>query len=267
MGYRITTSTICFNNLEELKRTIASVDKQNSKPYQHLIVDGSTNNAIKDFLESTEHPDYREWISEPDEGITDGFNKGVYYAKGDIVHLLNSGDMYYDETVLEREYETFQKNPEIQWTHGQYLQYMGGQWVITGQRFNPSKLYRGFRKVGHPTMFVKKAMYEKHGYFDKAFRHSMDFDFLMRIRNEPFYYIQYPITIFTPGGNSNVNWKAAYDEVVKSYVRHKGWDWRILWGYCYQMLFYPLMQTALGRWLMKQKNKKRIQDEPTMKEE
>ncbi len=262
MNYRITTATICFNNPEELKKTIASVDEQRVKPYEHLIIDGSTNNAIKNFLENTEHPPYRQWISEPDEGISDAFNKGVYHGQGDIIHLLNSGDLYYDESIIERELAIFENDPSVQWTHGQYLQKMGDHWIITGKPFDPDKLYRGFGKTGHPTMFVKKNLYEKHGYFDKSYRYSMDFDFLIRIRNEKFAYIPYPITIFTPGGVSNVKWKAAFNEVLRSYVKHKGWDIRILWGYIFQVIFYPLMQTSLGKWLIKRKNKGKIGEVP-----
>lgn len=255
MAHTISTATICFNNLEELKTTIDSVDKQNTPPYEHIIVDGSTNDEIKNYLEETEHPAYRKWISEPDEGIADAFNKGVKMATGDIVHLLNSGDMYYDETVLERELEVFDSDPEVQWTHGKYLQKVGGAWVITGKPFSKSLLHRGFVKVGHPTMFVKKALYEKHGYFNTEFRYSMDYDFLIRIQDEKFKFIEYPVTIFTPGGVSNVQWKAAFREVMKSYIRHKGWDLKILWGYVYQLLFQNVAQTSIGRRLVKWKNR------------
>ncbi len=260
MAYQITIVTICFNNLKELKETISSVDIQKVKPYEHLIIDGSSNEEIKTYLENHDHPSYRRWISEPDEGISDAFNKGVYHAKGDVVHLLNSGDRYYDETVIEQEKDTFDNNPDVQWTHGQYLQKIGGNWIITGKPFDPSKLYRGFRKVGHPTMFVKKSLYNKHGYFDKTFRYAMDFDFLMRIRNEKFQYIPYPITIFTPGGVSNVQWKSAYDEIVRSYVKHKGWDLGILWGYLYQMTFNHLVQTHFGKWLLRLKNRRKLKN-------
>jgi glycosyltransferase involved in cell wall biosynthesis len=253
MSHRFSVATICFNNLSELKRTIASVDQQASPPDEHLIIDGSTTRAILEYLEQEEHPAYRHWISEKDKGITDAFNKGVFNASGDVVHLLNSGDYYYDHSVLERVKTVFENDPEVMWTHGQYLQQVGGEWVITGEPFNPQKLYRGFGKVGHPTMFVKKKLYEKHGYFDLSYRHSMDYDFLVRIRHEPFVYIPYPITVFTPGGNSNINWKPAFQEVVHSYTTHIGWDVRIIWGYIYQVIFNNLIHTKLGRFLLRWK--------------
>ena len=257
MPYRISVATICFNNPEELKRTIAAVDQQQHRPYEHVIIDGSTSDAIRNYLENTDQPSYRWWVCERDNGIADAFNKGVHNASGEVVHLLNSGDYYYDETVLERVQAVFDNQPEVMWTHGQYLQQIGGEWVITGSPFNPEKLYRGFGKVGHPTMFVKKELYERHGYFDTSFRHSMDYDFLVRIRHEPYSYIPYPITVFTPGGNSNINWKPAFLEVMHSYKTHIGWDTRILWGYAYQVFFNNLMQTRLGSWLLQLKYRQR----------
>lgn len=253
MAHQISIATICFNNLEDLKQTLQSVDQQTQLPSEHVIIDGSTTSAIREYLETTKQPSYRWWHCERDRGITDAFNKGVFHATGEVVHLLNAGDYYYDESVVARVQAVFDQDPNVMWTHGQYLQQIGGEWVITGEPFNPKKLYRGFGKVGHPTMFVKKALYHKHGYFDMSYRHAMDYDLLVRIRHEPFVYIPYPITVFTPGGNSNINWEPAFREVMRSYTTHIGWDLRILWGYLYQLIFNTVMQTRLGNWLMRLK--------------
>ena len=78
MPYRISVATICFNNPEELKRTIAAVDQQQHRPYEHVIIDGSTSDAIRNYLENTDQPSYRWWVCERDNGIADAFNKGVH---------------------------------------------------------------------------------------------------------------------------------------------------------------------------------------------
>ena len=56
MPYRISVATICFNNPEELKCTIAAVDQQQHRPYEHVIIDGSTSDAIRSYLENTDQP-------------------------------------------------------------------------------------------------------------------------------------------------------------------------------------------------------------------
>lgn len=75
MKEKISIVTISFNNLEELQTTMARIDEQSYLPYEHIIVDGSTKPEIKDFLSKDQHPHYRSWISEPDKGISDAWNK------------------------------------------------------------------------------------------------------------------------------------------------------------------------------------------------
>src|ERR1035437_7179337 len=132
---RISIVTICFNNLEDLKTTIAHIDSQSIKPYEHIIIDGSSKPDIKEYLSSIKHPPYRTWISERDQGISDAWNKGILRATGDIIHLQNSGDYYFDDTILKLVTDTFEKHPEIQWLHGKYAQYKGGTWVYSGLPF------------------------------------------------------------------------------------------------------------------------------------
>ena len=224
MQQRISVITVCFNNLEEVKTTCQSVDKQTVKPYEHLIVDGSTNNEIEDYLNSHPQPAYRKWKHEPDKGISDAFNKGAKRASGAITHLLNSGDYYYDETVLKRVEEAFEADPELMWVSGRYFQHQMGGWVESGVAFEPGKLYRGMRQVAHPTMFVKKELYDRHGYFDLSVEVAMDYDFMVRIRNEKYRFINYPLTVFTPGGNSDVRYFEGLQDVKESYRKHVGFS-------------------------------------------
>ena len=47
----ITVITICFNNLQELINSCNSVDLQSHKPFEHIVIDGSTKPEIKNYLE------------------------------------------------------------------------------------------------------------------------------------------------------------------------------------------------------------------------
>ena len=48
----ITVISICFNNLSDLQKTCISVDEQTVHPDEHLIINGSTNDEIADWLNS-----------------------------------------------------------------------------------------------------------------------------------------------------------------------------------------------------------------------
>ncbi len=253
---RISIVTICFNNLEDLKVTLRHIDAQALKPFEHIIIDGSTKPDIKDYLSATTHPPYRAWISEPDKGISDAWNKGIKRAKGEIIHIQNSGDYYYNEHTLQQVSDIFGAHPEITWLHGKYIQYKGGTWVVTGDKFEKSKLYKGFRTIGHPTMFVGKELYEMHGMFDINLKICADYDFLNRIADEPFYFVDAPLVYFTPGGESNVQIKKSMKEAMLVYARYHGYSLKNkFWlGIRVPMLHY-FSETALGSMLFRWKNR------------
>jgi glycosyltransferase involved in cell wall biosynthesis len=247
--------TICFNNLDELKATCASVDMQHSKPYEHIIIDGSTKPDIKNFLENNPQPAYRKWICERDKGISDAFNKGILKATGEITNLLNSGDTLYDETVLQRVADLFKKKPEIQWCHGKLNTLRGGLWVHIGKPFERDKLYRGMRGMMHPTMYVRREMYDKHGLFDVNLKLSMDYDFLCRVADEPNAFIDYPLATFDPAGVSSSNYIKAMKESYGQYRKYFGpsikqtvWEWRLTF-------LHHLLGSKLGKFLYRLKVK------------
>ncbi|HQE13343.1 MAG TPA: glycosyltransferase [Flavipsychrobacter sp.] len=243
----ISIVTICFNNLEELLASCASIDCQQQLPAEHIIVDGSTNLAIHNYLKEHTQPSYRKWKTERDEGIADAFNKGIQQATAPITLLLNSGDMLYDATVLQRVATTFDQDPQLKWIHGQLHLLRGGLWVTVGKPFDVAKLYRGMRGTFHPTMFVKKELYHKYGLFKKEFKMAMDYDFLCRIANEKNTFLAYPLARFDPSGISSTQYLKAMKESFAAYRSYYGSSWKqTLWGWRLTILHY-LLQSPFGK--------------------
>jgi GT2 family glycosyltransferase len=231
---KLSIITICFNNLQEVLDTCKSVDEQTVLPFEHLIVNGSTNNQIENYFLKSKPVSYRKIFSERDEGIADAFNKGIKRSTGDIILLLNSGDCLYDKNVLKTVLEKFEEDNELMWLHGKYKYLRSGIWVTLGKPFDPKKLYRGMRSLNHQTMYVKKKLYDKYGLYDKSFRIAMDFDFVARIRNEKFLFIPEILAISKPGGISTEQYNLSLKEstiVVKKYLgkswKNKLWNFRL----------------------------------------
>lgn len=251
MAVRISIITICFNNPAELQTTLASVDKQTVLPYEHWIIDGSSNNAIKEYLESVPQPPYRKWINERDKGIADAFNKGIIRSTGDVVNMLNSGDYYIDSDTLSTVTEEFEANPDINWLHSKYQLERGGIWVTIGKPFHPGKVYRGMRSVAHQSMFVRKSLHDKHGLYDTGLTISMDYDFVCRISKEPFVFIEKPLVVFAPGGTSSKNYLAALKQARQVYEKHFGYSFKLmLWQLRLKILYY-LINSPVGGLLYK----------------
>jgi putative colanic acid biosynthesis glycosyltransferase len=86
--------TIVRNDLPGLTTSCASLEPIFGSDIEHVVVDGSTESDVRDFL-SLRHEGRLKWISEPDEGIYDAMNKGLALASGSYVSFLNAGDRFH----------------------------------------------------------------------------------------------------------------------------------------------------------------------------
>ena len=94
---KISIITITYNSSRTLKDTIDSVLKQRHRPLQYILVDGkSTDNTlqiVQDYKNSFDKAGIElKWISEPDKGISDAFNKGIKMSDGKLVGIINSDE-------------------------------------------------------------------------------------------------------------------------------------------------------------------------------
>ncbi|HLF45166.1 MAG TPA: glycosyltransferase [Chitinophagaceae bacterium] len=259
METTLSVITICYQNPDELISTCNSVDKQSRLPDEHLIIDGSADNHIINWLNNTAQPPYRKWIHEEDKGIADAFNKGIKNATGHLIHFLNSGDSYYDPGAIKTVSACFENDPALMWLHSKYVQYRGGIHVISGLPFDKKKLWKGMRQVAHPSMFIKKELYDRYGFFDTELKIAMDYDFLLRIRDEKFIFLDIPLVCFAPGGASDKQFIRGLQEVRNSYRKHIGTDVKqVTWQWRQRMLHF-FMQTGLGKnWFSLKNRKKQI---------
>lgn len=98
---RYSIITINYNNKEGLRRTIESVVSQTCRDYEYIIIDGGSTDGSADVI--AEYADrITYWVSEKDDGIYNAMNKGIRQAHGQYVNFMNSGDAFYDDSVLER---------------------------------------------------------------------------------------------------------------------------------------------------------------------
>ncbi len=251
----ISVITICFNNLHDLQKTCASIDKQTVQPAEHLIINGSSSSAIAEWLQNSEQPLYRKWINESDQGIADAFNKGIRRASHTVIHLLHAGDTYASGNVIEIVAQYFDSHPDIQWVSGNIRLVRGGEMVVVGKPFSKNKLYRGMRSVAHPTWFVKKEVYNRVGLFRLDVKIGMDYDLMCRIKDEPYGYINETIALFDDTGISTTNYLDSLKENVLIYESYAGFSLPCrLWQFRLKLL-HLLLETSLGKWLFRLKKK------------
>lgn len=101
MNNRLSIITINYNNKPGLVKTLLSLQNQTSNDYEFILVDGASEDGSMALLQSFSFPSFIG-ISEPDSGIYNAMNKGILKASGEFVLFLNSGDVLYDNNVIEK---------------------------------------------------------------------------------------------------------------------------------------------------------------------
>lgn len=134
--------TVSRNSGKFIEDNILSVQHQSYPHIEHIVVDGGSTDSTVDILRK--HKNLR-WISEPDEGVTDAFNKGIGMASGDILAFLNSDDVYYSPGAVRKAVDAMEANPEAGVIFGDCA-FIDADGKVTGffqgqgQRFNFSAL-------------------------------------------------------------------------------------------------------------------------------
>lgn len=228
---KISIITVTYNSEKTLKDTIESVLKQNYKDYEYIIVDGlskdGTMNIVKEYEPKFEGK--LRYISEKDTGLYNAMNKGVKMATGDIVGLINSDDMYANENVLQTIVNKF-KETSCDGTYANLI-FMDEETMSIPQRIWKSpkgKLENGWHPA-HPTLYLRKEIYDRIGEFDTNFRIVADYDFMIRMMKDKSIKLEYIDDVLVhmrAGGTSTAglkgyvkNLKESHKALVKNNIK------------------------------------------------
>lgn len=208
---KVSVVTTTYNDIENLKRILAEVKKQTYPNIEHIIVDGGSTDGTVDLLKELEEkePGRISWISEKDNGIYDAINKGICMATGDIVGCCF--DRYADEGVLMRMVEIMEKEG-TDGVHGD-LCYMDGDRIVRKWHQGQGVIRSGWMP-GHPTLYLKKEVYDKFGLYRTDYRISGDYEFMVRILYRKEVTLSYlpEILIYMSHGGTSTNSLGAYVE-------------------------------------------------------
>lgn len=208
----ISIITVNYNNAGGLKKTIESVDKQCFFNFEHIIIDANSTDdslsIIKNYHDSNKKYQIN-FLSEKDNGIYDGMNKGISLAKGHWLYFLNSGDTLFDNDVL--------KNVKLDFLTNYNVVY--GKLSREGQSSTPfleKVLEYGLIHASHQAMFIKNIT----TYNDK-YKIYGDYEMLARIYKlapTRFLYIDMLIAEREEGGISSVvSWRKRYEKIIATY--------------------------------------------------
>jgi glycosyltransferase len=175
---KITLITATFNSEKNICDCLQSVSCQTYKRIEHIIIDGaSSDNTLEIIKTKSNH--ISKIISEPDKGIYDALNKGIRIATGDIIGFVHSDDILSSKDILTSILKSFTEEKadgvygDILLVKRNDLNKIIRYWK--SNPFNKKQLTYGWMPP-HPTLFLKKEVYEKHGFFNVNFKISGDYE-------------------------------------------------------------------------------------------
>lgn len=225
---KISIITATHNSAATIARCIASVNSQTYNNIEHIISDGASEDNTLEIINSV--PSRLAKIkSEMDEGIYDALNKGISMATGDIIGFLHSDDVLASSQTLENIVSAFSSPSE---KNGQKPDVVYGDLVFVDQQdtnkivrywksqpYKPYLLKRGWMPP-HPTLFIRREVYEKHGLFNINLKCAADYDYILRVfrdQNLSFNYLPEVITKMLVGGISTKGFKNLLNKKKEDY--------------------------------------------------
>lgn len=168
-----------YNSAEHLERTLYSIEEQDYEAIEVNIKDGGSTDGtldmIKSYGETSRFP--VNWKSCPDSGIYDAMNQGFALSSGEVIVFFN--DLFENGGVVSKMMGQLDKHPECVGVHAD-LVYASEDKVIRKWKMGPQKsIYLGWMP-GHPTLFLKREIYERYGLYQTNYQVAADYEFMMR---------------------------------------------------------------------------------------
>ena len=242
MNPKVSIITVCFNSEKTIEDTIQSVINQSYANIEYIVIDGvSTDNTLAIINKYKDK--IAKIVSEKDNGIYDAINKGINFAKGDIIANINSDDFYIDNNVIADVVATFEKeNTDTLYADLYYVDAVDTNKIV---RYWKSKQYKeGLFLKGwmppHPTFFVKKEVYQQYGLFDLQFKSAADYEIMLRFVHRfktSIAYLPRVIVKMRVGGVSNANLK---NRLKANQEDRKAWEVNGIKPHAFTLIFKPL---------------------------
>lgn len=177
----LTLITATYNSSSTIADTLRSVANQTYAPIEHLIIDGLSKDHTLDIVGTFSH--VSKVVSEKDKGIYDAMNKGIALASGEVVGILNSDDFYAREDVIALVMREFEDESvdlvygDLQYVHPKEIKQVVRTWKAG--RLGPRSFHYGWMPP-HPTVFVRKRVYETYGNFNLHLKTAADYELMLR---------------------------------------------------------------------------------------
>ena len=212
--------TITKNHIDGLTQTLTSVQEQDYQNIEHLVIDGDSTDGSKELLNTCIHSKHCVYYSESDNGISNAFNKGIAKSSGHLIFFLNSGDVFFSNSVISEVVASYQQKHWKCAQGGVVAPSHSDHEVLYMPPKLPSDFLHYFMFLPHQGFFCETSLHKQYQ-FDESIKTSMDYDlFLKMLTGLDIFYLPLVITKCEPGGIAG-NWQlrvAEQTQIRKKYA-------------------------------------------------
>lgn len=168
-----------YNSAANLSRTLASIEQQNYPAIEVIIKDGGSTDATLDIVKKYQQESHFEvkWVSGPDKGIYDAMNQGYRLCKGAVIAFFN--DLFLVQDAVSAMMHIIEADKACVGAHADLI-YATDEKVVRYWKMGQQKsLYTGWMP-GHPTLFLKREIYEQYGLYNESYKIAADYEFMIR---------------------------------------------------------------------------------------
>jgi glycosyltransferase involved in cell wall biosynthesis len=214
--------TSSFNDCKLLKETIINISIQTYPNFEYIVIDGGSTDGTLDLLRNERRIDH--WISEPDRGIYDAWNKAIAISNGDYVAFLGAGDTYLDGGLNEL--------IDLAMIHSS-TDFIFGKVSVEGINLSPRligkawswNLFSRYMCTTHVGALHSRRLFERYGQFDVNYRIAGDYELLLRPGTAlKTAFLDRPVAVMMAGGISQRNHRVLH-EVKRAKLQHKTVSW------------------------------------------
>ena len=210
--------TVVRNGMPFIAKTIESVLSQTYPEIEYIVIDGGSTDGTLDCIRRHEAA-IGQWISEPDQGIADAFNKGLRRSSGAYRMFLNADDWLADPDAVARLISAARDRnwPQVIYGDCDLYDRDGGRVLSrTCIRYSRSEFLRGVT-LPHPGLLTHSDYFTRYGEFDTSFRIAMDFEFFVRgVPDSGAHRASVLVTNVRTGGASTRDRGLVIEEIVRA---------------------------------------------------
>jgi GT2 family glycosyltransferase len=151
-----------------------------------IVVDGSSSDGTRErrLWDDNAGPVSVRWLSEPDDGVAEAWNRGVALARGEWVVFLGEDDVIHDNAAWQHTVNVLRGLPLSCGIAVFPIAVVSPAGRLLATETSPAgplaaRLLAGER-IAHQGMFHRQALWTTCGQFDMSYRIAADYEFCLR---------------------------------------------------------------------------------------